>query len=98
MTPPYCLRLRKRFDDYHDRDLSPFLFHVIERHLKTCQGCREDYRMLVRTIEAIRRFEAPPVPPRALRKVLESLSGPGGGAPLPERLFGPDLEQGLEPS
>jgi anti-sigma factor RsiW len=96
MTPPYCDRLRKRFDDYHDGELSPFLFKVVEKHLKTCAVCREEYRLLERSIEVIRRLQAPPVPPRALRKVVETLSGPGGGTPFPGRLLGRDLEQGLE--
>jgi anti-sigma factor RsiW len=98
MTPPYCERLRKRFDDYHDGELSQLLFRMLQRHLKTCEACREEYSELERSIKAIRKLHAPDVPPRALRKVLESLSGPGGGTPLRGRLFGPGLEQGLEPS
>jgi anti-sigma factor RsiW len=96
MTAPNCDHLRSRFDDYHDGLLSPVLFEVVQSHLKTCATCREDYGLLVSCIGVIRGLEAPAAPPRALRKIVDSLSGPGGGATLPDRLFGPDPERGLE--
>jgi len=96
MTRPYCDRLRKRFDDYHDGELSKFLFQVVDRHLKSCAECRDEYRLLEGTMKALRLLQPPPVPPRALRKVLESLSGPGGGTPFSGRILGSDLEQGLQ--
>ena len=96
MTAPHCDRLRSHFDDYHDGLLSPVLFEVVQSHLNTCAACREEYGLLVSCIGVIRGLEAPAVPARALRKIVDSLSGPGGGATLPDRLLGPDLDQGLE--
>ena len=90
MTAPLCDRFRSRFDDYHDGLLSPALFEVVRSHLKTCASCQEEYGLLVSCIGVIRGLEAPAVPPRALRRIVDTLSGPGGGAP--------DLEPGLEPS
>ena len=98
MIPPYCERLRGRFDAYHDGELSPFLFEVVRRHLDACAGCLDEYRLFEGAIETLRRLDAPEVPPRLLRKVVENLSGPGGGMTLPGRLLGPDLAQGLESS
>lgn len=88
MTAPNCDRTRSRFDDYHDGLLSPGLFEEVRSHLNACATCREEYGLLVSCIGVIRGLEAPAVPPRALRKIVDSLSD----APLP------DLEQGLEPS
>lgn len=93
---PYCERLRAQFDAYHDGELSPFLGTVVGRHLEACAGCREEYASLVRAIEAVRRRPAPEVPARVLRKVVEQLSGPDGGATLPRPVVGPDLAPGLE--
>ena len=98
MTAPLCDQFRSRFDDYHDGLLPPTLFEAVRSHLKTCAGCREEYGLLVSCIGVIRGLEAPAVPPRALRKIVDTLSGPGGGATLPDRLLGPDLEHGLETS
>jgi len=96
MIPPYCERLRDRFDDYHDGELSPFLFQILRRHLEACPGCREEYQLFERVLEAVRHADAPEVSPGLLRKVVENLSGPGGGIPMNGRLFGPDLARGLE--
>jgi len=96
MTAPHCDRFRSRFDDYHDGLLPQVLFEAVQGHLNTCASCREEYGLLVSCIGVIRGLEAPSVPPQALRKIVDSLSGPGGGATLPNRLFGPDLERGLE--
>ena len=98
MTAPHCDRFRSRFDDYHDGLLSPALSGVVQNHLNTCATCREEYGLLVSCIGVIRGLEAPSVPPCALRKIVDSLSGPGGGAALPDGLFGPDFERGLETS
>jgi predicted anti-sigma-YlaC factor YlaD len=96
MTAPHCDGFRSRFDDYHDGLLSPFIAEVVATHLNSCAGCREEYGLLVSCIGEIRGLEAPAVPPRALRKIVDSLSGPDGGATLPDRLFGSDLERGLD--
>jgi anti-sigma factor RsiW len=93
MTAPHCDRLRSHFDDYHDGLLSPSLFEAVRSHLSTCAGCQEEYGLLVSCIGVIRGLEAPAVPPRTLREIVDSLSGPEGG---PDRLFGSDLEGGLE--
>ena len=95
-APLGCDQARSRFDEYHDGLLAPALFDAVQSHLKACAGCQEEYRLLVSCIGVIRGLEAPAVPPRALRKIVDSLSGPGGGA-TPDRLVGPDLEPGLEP-
>ena len=95
MTAPRCDQFRSRFDDYHDGLLSPFLFEAVRSHLATCSDCKEEYGLLVSCIGVIRGLEAPAVPPRALRKIVDTLSGPDGGA---SRHLGPDLEHGLEPS
>ena len=87
-----CDRIRGRFDDYHDGLLSPALFEVVRGHLTTCATCQEEYRLLVSCIGVIRGLEAPAVPPRTLRRIVDTLSGPDGGTPLP------DLEPGFEPS
>jgi len=96
MTAPLCDGFRSRFDDYHDGLLSPAIIEAVRAHLNACAGCREEYGLLVSCIGVIRGLEAPAVPPRALRKIVDSLSEPGGGAPRPDRPFGPDLERGLE--
>jgi len=96
MTAPLCDQLRSRFDDYHDALLPPSLFEVVRTHLGSCAGCREEYGLLVSCIGVIRGLEAPAVPPRTLRKIVDTLSEPGGGATLPDRNFGSDLERGLE--
>ncbi len=98
MSVPLCDLVRDRFDDYHDGLLSPSLAEMVQGHLKTCSACQEEYRLLVSCIGVIRGLEAPAVPPRALRKIVDNLSGPGGGATLPDGAGGPDLEPGLEPS
>ena len=90
MTAPHCDRFRSRFDDYHDGLLSPALSEVVRGHLNTCATCKEEYGLLVSCIGVIRGLEAPAVPPRALRKIVDTLS--------PDRLHGPDLERGLETS
>jgi hypothetical protein len=89
MNAPLCNALRRHFDDYHDGLLSPALSEVVKSHLNTCAGCKEEYGLLVSCIGVIRGLEAPAVPPRALRKIVDHLSDP---------ILGPDLEQGLEPS
>lgn len=96
MTAPLCDQLRSRFDDYHDGFLSPASSRIVRTHLNTCATCLEEYRLLVSCIGVIRGLEAPAVPPRALRKIVDSLSGPGGGPTLPDRLIGSDLEPGLD--
>jgi len=96
MTTPLCDQLRSRFDDYHDGLLSPSLFEAVQSHLKICAGCREEYGLLVSCIGVIRGLEAPTVPPRTLRRIVDTLSGPGGGATLPDPIFGSDVEPGLE--
>jgi len=92
MTAPLCDQFRSRFDDYHDGLLPPAVFEAVRSHLNTCPGCKEEYGLLVSCIGVIRGLEAPAVPPRALRKIVDTLSNPDGGATLP------DLERGLEPS
>jgi anti-sigma factor RsiW len=96
MTAPLCDQLRGRFDDYHDGLLSPASAGIVRSHLNSCASCQEDYRLLVSCIGVIRGLEAPAVPPRALRKIVDSLSGPGGGATFSEPILGPDLEPGLD--
>ncbi|HVR84649.1 MAG TPA: zf-HC2 domain-containing protein [Planctomycetota bacterium] len=98
MTAPHCARFRSLFDDHHDGLLSPALSEFVQNHLNSCATCREEYGLLVSCIGVIRGLEAPAVPPRALRKIVDSLSGPGGGSTLPDRIFGPDLDRGLETS
>ncbi|HEV3028565.1 MAG TPA: zf-HC2 domain-containing protein [Planctomycetota bacterium] len=98
MTAPHCDRFRSRFDDYHDGLLSPALCEGVQSHLKACATCREEYGLLVSCIGVIRGLEAPAVPSRALRKIVDSLSDLEGGATLPDRIFGPDLDRGLETS
>jgi len=92
MTAPQCDVFRSRFDDYHDGLLSPALFEIVGNHLNTCVTCQEEYRLLVSCIGVIRGLEAPAVPPRALRRIVDSLSDSDGGSTFP------DLEPGLEPS
>lgn len=93
---PYCERLRAQFDAYHDGELSPFLGTVVRRHLESCPPCREEYALLLGAIEAVRSLGAPDVPARVLRKVVEELTGPRGGAPYPGELLGPNLAHGLD--
>ena len=98
MSAPLCDQVRVRFDDYHDGLLSGSVLEMVQGHLTACANCQEEYRLLVSCIGVIRGLEAPAVPPRALRKIVDTLSGPDGGAPLPDRPNGADLEPGLEPS
>ena len=88
MTASPCDRLRNHFDDYHDGLLASALFEAVRSHLNACDPCREEYGLLVSCIGVIRGLEAPSVPPRALRKIVDTLSV----TPPP----GSDLERGLE--
>jgi hypothetical protein len=90
MTASLCDQVRAKFDEFHDGLLPPAAAETVQSHLKACAGCHEEYRLLVSCIGVIRGLEAPAVPPRALRKIVDTLSGPDGGAP--------DLEPGLETS
>lgn len=96
MTAPLCNQLRSHFDDYHDGLLSPVLSEAVKIHLKACATCQEEYGLLVSCIGVIRGLEAPAVPPQALRRIVDTLSGAGADPPLTHRPFGPDLERGLE--
>jgi anti-sigma factor RsiW len=91
MTATICDRLRSRFDDYHDGVLSPALSEEVRSHLAACADCKEEYGLLVSCIGVIRGLDAPAVPPRALRKIVDTLSD---AAPRSD----PDLERGLETS
>ena len=91
MSTPLCERFRSLFDDYHDGLLSPAACEEVRGHLKTCEGCKEEYGLLVSCIGVIRGLEAPAVPPRALRRIVDSLSDA-------DPHLRPDLEGGLEPS
>ncbi len=79
-----CDPIRTRFDDYHDGLLAPEAADAVKNHLATCESCKEEYGLLVSCIGVIRGLEAPAVPPRALRKIVDTL----GDRPLP----------GLEPT
>lgn len=81
-----CDQIRPRFDDYHDGLLAPEAADSVKNHLATCENCKEEYGLLVSCIGVIRGLEAPSVPPRALRKIVDTLNGPL-----------PDLEAGLDP-
>jgi anti-sigma factor RsiW len=91
MTAPLCDPFRNRFDDYHDGLLSAALAESVRSHLTACDTCREEYGLLVSCIGVIRGLDAPAVPPRALRRIIDTLSDPGDGTPLPDR-----LEPGLD--
>jgi anti-sigma factor RsiW len=93
MTAPLCDQVRSRFDEYHDGLLSAAAAESVQSHLTACDTCREEYGLLVSCIGVIRGLDAPAVPPRALRRIVDTLSGPDGGASLPER-----LDPGLETS
>ena len=84
MTAPLCDPLRSRFDDYHDGLLPAPLAEAVATHLKTCDGCREEYGLLVSCIGVIRGIEAPAVPPRALRRIVDTLSESDGGELRPD--------------
>jgi hypothetical protein len=90
MSAPPCDRFRTLFDDHHDGLLSPPVSEEIRVHLAACAGCKEEYGLLVSCIGVIRGLEAPAVPPRALRKIVDSLSE--------SELLRPELEGGLETS
>lgn len=90
MSVPMCDSIRGRFDDYHDGLLAPELAQTVRGHLAACDACREEYGLLVSCIGVIRGIETPSVPPRALRKIVDTLKDTDGGKT--------DLEPGLEPS
>jgi anti-sigma factor RsiW len=98
MNAPLCHSLRSHFDDYHDGLLAPARAEVLRSHLSTCDTCREEYGLLVSCIGVIRGLDAPAVPPQTLRKIVDTLSDSDPSPSLPDRLLGPDFEQGLEPS
>jgi hypothetical protein len=83
MTTSPCDPFRSRFDEYHDGLLSPAMVEVVRNHLGACPDCKEEYGLLVSCIGVIRGLEAPAVPPRALRRIVDTLSLP-------------DLDGGLE--
>jgi len=91
MNAPLCDHFRSRFDEYHDGLLAAAVAESVKSHLTACDRCREEYGLLVSCIGVIRGLDAPPVPPRALRRIVDTLSGPDGGATLPDR-----LDPGLE--
>lgn len=89
---PYCQKIQRQLDDYHDGQLAPFLRRLVEQHLKTCSVCRKEYFVLQTAVEVIRQKPADDVPPRVLARVIRSLTEPGpGGKGLPESLFGGEL-------
>ena len=73
MTAPLCDQVRSRFDDYHDGLLAAAAAESIKGHLIACETCREEYGLLVSCIDVIRGLDAPAVPPRALRKIVDTL-------------------------
>lgn len=88
---PYCDRLRKQFDDYHDGLVSPFIRAMLDRHLAGCASCREDYREFKSAIVAVRDMTPPQVPAQTIRRVIRRLTEPGDG------LAEPGLQPGLSP-
>lgn len=86
-STPYCDRIRKSFDAYHDACLSTLLDRVVRKHLQSCAACRKEYALLERVVEAVRRKTAPDAPPRLLKKILKNLSdsGQGGAAATRDR-------------
>lgn len=89
---PYCQKIQRQLDEYHDDQLAPFVRRLVEQHLKTCATCKKEYFILQTAVEAIRQKPAEDIPPRVLTKVIRSLTESGrGGKGLPEPLFGNDL-------
>ena len=95
---PYCERLRLRFNEYHDGDLSYFLARVVRRHLESCGDCREDYGILDKAVECVRTKPAPDVSPQLLKQVIENLTQPPGGSPERKEEPGKGFVEGLETS
>lgn len=91
---PYCGKIRDRFDALHDGELSLFMRRVVKQHVKDCAACRQEHALFLAAIDYVRRRGAPDVPPRVLRKVVEEVSGPRGGATYPGELLGPGLVEG----
>lgn len=93
---PYCLRLQSKMNEYHEGEMSAFLERVMRLHLSSCEVCRREYALLDKTIDAVRNNPAPDVPAWVLRRVVESLSGPGGGSPESAEIQGFGFAEGLE--
>lgn len=87
---PYCLRLRRYFDAYQDRETSFLMQRMLERHLEGCADCREELELLRRTIALVGGASAPEADPRLLQRVVDAVAGPRGGTPAPAGLR-PDL-------
>lgn len=94
---PYCAKMRKHLDDYHDGELSSFLRRLVEKHLGTCAGCRREYELVKFGIGMVRAWPVEDVPARVLKRVIRELTRRGpGGATFPENLWGADLAGGME--
>jgi anti-sigma factor RsiW len=96
-TKPFCAKISRRLDDYHDDELSDFMRGVVHKHLAACADCKADYVLLQKTIASIRRKPAPVVPPRLLKKIIRQFTDPGpGGTPEPRPRPGKDWLDGLQ--
>lgn len=86
---PYCDRMRRYFDEYHDEELSAFLSKLVDKHMDKCTPCKKDYLLLQMAIETIRQKQSPEIPVYVLRKVISALTEDNsGGKKVPEELQG----------
>lgn len=92
---PYCEKLRARFDEHHDGELSLLMSRMVKQHVADCEPCRSEYELLLSTVGYVQHRPSPDVPPRVLRKVVEEVSGPRGGATNRGELLGPGLVEGI---
>jgi len=85
MTPdhhhhdPRCLALFEKLSPYIDDELERSACREIERHMDSCQACRNCLETLRRTTQICRQVVGQEVPEafsRRLRRALSSLSHP----------------------
>ena len=81
-----CSRTRRILSGYMDRCLNPEDRHVVDEHLRACQGCREELESLRATVTLLRRL--PEVTPSRSFAVTPVAPVPSRGLPGPAPCHG----------
>ncbi len=73
-NPPYCKKIQGMLDAYHDGLLSSLMASIVQKHLETCDGCRQEHDLLAVVVQVIRNRPTPDVSPALLESIAEKLN------------------------